>query len=85
MTETETETEGEPGTGWRALAADLETHGVPERRAQIVALRAHTDRTYQEIADHLGLESKGSVGNQIQTYRETRENAQWLATHAPDV
>ena len=72
-------------TGWRDLAAEMETHGVPERRAQIVALLAETDLTYQEIADELDVTSKGSVGNQVRAYRQERESAEWLAENGPEV
>lgn len=67
------------------LAEDLTAHGVPERRAKIVALASKTDLTYQEIATELDVESKGSVGNQIREYRRTIENGRWLVEHAPDV
>jgi len=70
---------------WEALAADLQAHGVPDRRAKIVAQVARTNRTYQEIADALGTDSKGSVGNQVREFRQQVENAEWLADHAPDV
>jgi transposase-like protein len=67
------------------LADALAGHGIPERRARIVALLAETEMTYEEIADEMGVASTGSIWNQVSEYRETRENALWLAEHAPEV
>lgn len=70
---------------WENLAETLSDHGVPERRAEIVALAAQTDLTYQQIADELDVESKGSVGNQIREYRDAMDDAEWLAENGPEV
>lgn len=77
--------EGEHAEAVEEVAAELAAHGVPERRAHIVALAAETDLTYEGIADRLDVASKGSVGNQVREYRETRRNAEWLAEHGPDI
>lgn len=69
---------------WESLADQLRAHGVPKRRAEIVARVAH-GASYREVADAMGIESHGSVGNQIDEYRETLDNSEWLAEHAPDV
>lgn len=70
---------------WRERARELhERGGVPERRAQIVAL-AERGLTNAEIADELALDSRGSVWVQIDRYRDERDAAAWLAEHAPDI
>lgn len=79
-------TMSETTDSWESLAEQLhEEGGVDKRRAQIVALVATTDMTYQEIADELGTSSKGSVGNQVRAYREDKSAAEWLADNGPDV
>lgn len=70
---------------WQERGEQLECHGVPKRRARIVAL-AEQGNSHQEIADELGLSSRGSIYNQIEKYRdEDRPNAEWLAEHGPEV
>lgn len=71
---------------WRALAADLHEHGgVPERRAEVVALLA-CGRTHQEVQETLGLSSRGQVSVHVEAYREEDlPAARWLAEHGPDV
>lgn len=88
--DTTTDTDGEPDAdadrelSWREEAAVLADHGVPERRAEVVALAARGFGP-TAIADRLGVSSRGSIVNQLQRYREQRENAAWLAEHGPDV
>jgi len=70
---------------WQERADQLVRHGVPEQRAKIVAL-ADQGHSHAEIADELGLESRGSVYNQIESYRsEDKPNAEWLAEYGPEV
>lgn len=70
---------------WEELAAELNAHGVPPVRAKAVALYARTDLTYEEVAERLGRESRGSVSNEIREFRQTVKDAEWLAENAPDV
>jgi hypothetical protein len=76
----------ETDTDWRSLADDLEAHGVPPKRAEVVALVA-TGHSYSEIAerDDIALSSRGGVSNYVEDYREQLVDAAWLVEHAPDV
>jgi len=69
---------------WRGTASQLQSHGVPERRAKIVAL-IEAGYTYSEVADKLGVESKGSVGNQVKEFRQSVADAMWLVDNTPDI
>lgn len=69
---------------WRELAEDLQSEGdIPERQAQVVAL-IEAGLTHQETADEIGIE-RGNVSTHVRRYRETRETADWLAEHGPEV
>ena len=71
--------------GWRERARELhERGGVHERRAEVAAL-AEQGLTNQEIADTLGLDSRGSVWQHIDWYRDDRDQAEWLAEHGPEL
>lgn len=74
----------ETDADWRALAADLNEHGVPPKRAEVVALVA-TGHSYSEIADRddIGLSSRGGVSNYVEDYREQLADAEWLLANAP--
>jgi hypothetical protein len=73
------------GEEWERLAARLhEEGGIPERRAEIVALVA-TGHTHAETKERLGLSSRGNVGRAMVEYRQRRAEAEWLAEHAPDI
>lgn len=70
---------------WEALATRLAAHGVPKKRARVVALVA-SGRTHAEVADELSLSNRGEVGTHVQRYRDRDlANARWLADHAPDI
>jgi len=76
--------------GWRDTAAELQAHGVPERRAEVAAL-IDAGATHQQISDLMGI-SRGNVSNHVQEYRSDRadydqlaEDYQWLAEHAPEI
>lgn len=71
-------------TYWRALADALEAHGIPRRRAQVVALIAD-GASHSEVADELDLAGRGQVWNHVDAYRDDLENAAWLVEHGPDV
>ena len=71
--------------GWRERARDLHEHGgVPERRAEVVAL-AEQGLTNEEIAAKFDLDSRGSVWQRIDRYRTDRDKAAWLAEHGPEL
>lgn len=73
------------GDDWRERAADLQEHGIPERRAQVVAL-IEQGRTHSEVADELDMNDRSNVWHIVEKYRtEDLPNAKWLATHGPDV
>jgi transposase len=80
------ETSGErDDTDWRERARELSEHGgIPERRAQAVALREQ-GLSYQAIADRLGLSDRSSIRKQVETYRETRADSEWLVEHGPQL
>jgi len=69
---------------WESLAEDLQRHGVPERRAQVVALVA-TGHTHAETQETLGLSNRGNVGKMVGEYREQLSDVEWLADHAPEL
>jgi len=71
---------------WRALADDLESHGVPAKRAEVVAMAA-TGHSYRAIADceGIGVSSAGGVSNYVDDYREQLTDAEWLAANGPDI
>jgi hypothetical protein len=65
-------------------AIELEAHGVPERRAEIAALREQ-GLTYSEIVKATGGEGpnhRGGVSNHLQRYNEQVNQARWLAANA---
>lgn len=66
-------------------AIELEAHGIPERRAEIAALREQ-GLTYSEIVDATGARGpnhRGDVSTHLQKYNEQIHNARWLAENAP--
>jgi len=73
---------------WRERAAQLCEHGVPEQRANVVALREQ-GRSYSEIAAELEFGEDGRDRSQvtyhIDSYREQLSNSEWLVQHAPDI
>lgn len=69
---------------WQALAADLQSHGVPERRAEVVALVA-TGRSHADTKEELGLDHRSNVATHVARYRKEREDAEWLSEHGPEV
>jgi len=73
-------------TDWEALADELhEQGGLPERRAEVIALVA-TGHSHAEAADKIGYSSSGSISNHVERYREEDlAQAEWLVEHAPDV
>lgn len=65
-------------------AADLRRHGVPERRAEIVALREQ-GLSYSEIVDATGDDGpnhRGDVSKHLQAFNVQVGNAKWLAANA---
>lgn len=65
-------------------AIELEAHGVPERRAEIAALREQ-GLTYSEIVKATGSDGpnhRGGVSNHLQRYNEQVNQARWLAANA---
>jgi hypothetical protein len=65
-------------------AMELRDHGVPERRAQIVALREQ-GLTYSEIVDATGDDGpnhRGDVSTHLKRFNVELGNAQWLAENA---
>jgi hypothetical protein len=67
-----------------ALVADPDDHGVPERRAEIVALREQ-GLTYSEIVDATGDDGpnhRGDVSTHLKRFNVQLGNANWLAENA---
>ncbi len=65
-------------------ALELEAHGVPERRAQVVALREE-GLTYSEIVDATGAEGpnhRGDVSTFLKKFNEQVHDARWLVENA---
>jgi len=79
MSETTTE-------DWRERAAQFREHGVPEQRANVVALREQ-DHSYSEIAAELGFgtddDDRSQVKYHLDAYRDQREDADWLIENGP--
>lgn len=70
---------------WRELAEKLSQHGVPKRRAEVVAL-IEKGRTHAEVADELGLSNRSAVAVHVNRYRnQDLPDARWLAENAPEV
>lgn len=66
-------------------ALELEAHGIPERRAEIAALREE-GLSYSEIVAATGKRGpnhRGDVSRHLQRYNEQLQNAHWLAENAP--
>lgn len=71
-------------TNWQERADKLhEDGGVPERRAQVVALREQ-GRTYSEICDELGINHTSNISRHLDIYREQLEQARWVVENGPD-
>jgi hypothetical protein len=65
-------------------AMELADHGVPERRAQLVALREQ-GLTYSEIVEATGEEGpnhRGDVSKQLQAFNRQLGDAKWLVANA---
>jgi len=65
-------------------ATELRDHGVPERRAEVVALRER-GLTYEEILDATGEDGpnhRGDVTKHLKAFNRQVGNARWLAEHA---
>lgn len=65
-------------------ALELTAHGVPERRAEVVALRER-GLTYSEIVaatGDTGPNHRGDVSKHLQRFNEQVGNARWLAANA---
>lgn len=70
---------------WRELADELIEHGIPERRAEVVALVAN-GRTHAQVADELNLSNRSAVAVHLDRYRnEDLPHARWVAENAPEV
>jgi len=68
----------------RSRIASLRRYGVPERRAEVVALREQ-DLSYSDIIDatgNRGPNHRGDVSKHLQAFDGQVENARWLADHA---
>lgn len=76
---------GDGPADWRDVATALQAHGVPERRAEVVALKARRGLSHREICDELGIKGPGNVTDYLDAYREQVQNSQWLADNAPIV
>lgn len=66
-------------------ALELQAHGVPERRAEVAALREQ-GLTYSEIVEATGSSGpnhRGDVSKHLQKYDRQVRNARWLAENAP--
>lgn len=65
-------------------AMELEDHGVPERRAEVVALRER-GLSYSDIVDATGDRGpnyRGDVSKHLQKFNVQVGNAKWLAANA---
>lgn len=68
-------------------ALELQAHGIPERRAEVAALR-EAGLTYSEIVEETGSEGpnhRGDVSKHLQAYNSQIHQARWLAQHADPV
>jgi hypothetical protein len=75
----------ESKSDWRGLADRLYDHGVPRKRARVVAL-IHCGRTHSQVADELGMSNRNEVSTHVRRYRtEDLPNARWLAENAPEI
>lgn len=77
MSEAETES-------WQDRAAELHAHGIPERRAQVVAL-IEAGYTHSETAERLGMNHRSTVSVHVREYRDQQADIEWLVEHAPDI
>jgi len=65
-------------------AIELRDHGIPDRRAEVAALR-EAGLTYSEIVEATGAQGpnhRGDVSTHLQAYNRQLQNAKWLAEHA---
>lgn len=69
---------------WKAVKESLINHGIPERRAEVAA-RVDAGQTYREIAEKMDVDSHGSIGNQVDEYRQDIDNVYWLHQNAPEI
>ena len=70
---------------WRDLADKLSRHGIPKRRAEVVAL-IEKGRTHAEVADELELAHRSAVSVHLYRYRnQDLPDARWLVQNAPEV
>lgn len=75
--------EAEPRS-WQDRAAELQAHGIPERRAQVVAL-IEAGHTHTETAEILEMNNRSTVSVHVAEYRDQHADIEWLAEHAPDI
>jgi len=69
---------------WRERADELhERGGVPERRAEVVALR-ESGMKYAEIVDATDINYTSNVSRHLDAYREQLDDARWLAESGPN-
>jgi len=69
---------------WQDRAAALQAHGIPERRAQVVAL-IEAGYTHTETAEALEMNNRSTVSVHVREYRDQFDDIEWLAEHAPDI
>jgi len=70
---------------WEERAKELQDKGgVPERRAQVVAL-IEAGRTHRETAEELGLNGSGQISVHLKHYRQNRREAQWISSNGPNI
>lgn len=73
---------------WRNRAAQLCEHGVPEQRANVVALREQ-GHSYSEIAAELGFgagnDDRSQVKYHLDAYRGQRADSEWLIENGPEL
>lgn len=73
------------GGNWRQMADKLSEHGVPQRRAEVVALLS-SDHTHADVQETLGLSNRSEVAVHVDRYRtQDLPNARWLAENAPEL
>jgi hypothetical protein len=72
------------GVPWEVRAEQLESNGVPTRRAQIVAL-LEDGRTNTEIVEEIDeINAKSNVSTAKSDYQDQFEESEWIAGFGPD-
>lgn len=72
------------GAAWRERVAELQDHGIPDRRAEVATL-IDAGYTHREAQHALGLNNRATVGQHVADYREQMEDAYWLVNNAPQI